>query len=233
MPRPPASSAAARPCPGGRAPPDTIGTGRTHGATAAPLPATAPARPAAQGGGGIIILTHPSEEARRAGEGPSLAGAQRAGIPRDAGARAERSVSLWQRPRRYSLHIAAGNGTAAPRRTAHAPGPSGGGAALRLRRPQTIALPGLRALPARPMAGGKQRFPLQATPICPGRDGTGAELAAGPSAQADGLCCAQARLRPRATTKGRRVAETTLPQLPGVGDGRGLYRRRRGACRGL
>ncbi|XP_064563255.1 putative uncharacterized protein PSMG3-AS1 [Zonotrichia leucophrys gambelii] len=75
---------------------------------------------------------HPHSPLRggsRAGEGPSLAGAQRAGIPRDAGARAERSVSLWQRPRRYSLHIAAANGTAAPRRTAHAPGPGGGGAA--------------------------------------------------------------------------------------------------------
>lgn len=139
-----------------RPPPDTIG------ATAAPLPA----RPAAQGGGdgSSIILTHPSEEARRGGEGPWLAGAQRAGIPRAAGARAERAVSLRQRPRRYSRHIAAGNGTAPPRRTAHAPGPGGGGAALRLRRPETIALSGLRALPARAMAGGERRFPPRSAP---------------------------------------------------------------------
>lgn len=166
---PPPPPAAARPGPCGRAPPDTIGTGRPHGATAAPLPATAPARPAAQGGdGGSIILTHPSEEARRAGEGPSLSGCSASRHPAGCGARAERSVSLWQRPRRYSLHIAAGNGTAAPRRTAHAPEPSGAGAAPRLRRPQTIALPGLRALPARAMAGGKRCFPPRSAPAVTG-----------------------------------------------------------------
>lgn len=39
---------------------------------------------------------------------------------------------------------------------------------MRLRRPQTIALPELRALPARAMAGGKRRFPPRSAPAVAG-----------------------------------------------------------------
>lgn len=73
--------------------------------------------------------------------------------PRDGGG-ALRSVSLWQPPQRYSLHIAA-NGQSGAQHCAGAArahtmggwggpvrrrqGPSGGGAELCMRRPQTMA----------------------------------------------------------------------------------------------